>query len=424
MNRGAFPPYFAQIVGARRCLGGRARCDLSRGIESDPRARTITVHLTAPDPEFLHKLTMPFAYLVPAGTPPGRTDEDLAPPGTGPYRIARWDARRGGVLVRNPRFRPIPARPAGFPDRIEIKLSRLGDFEAHTAAVERGRVDVLWLGDLPLRGHLPDLVARAPGRLHSSPIPGTLWMFLNVRRPPFDDRRVRQAINLATDRGALVDRYGGPETAAPTCQIVPAAFPGFSPYCPYSATGSGGGGWTAPDLERARGLVAASGRAGTRVTVEVSGEERTRAGPYFVSLLSMLGFRARLRVISDFNAYFTHIRRGDSRVQIGAFSWAPDYVTASTLLDPTFACSAGGDPAVENVSHVCDPRLDAAIERAHAAAPADAPAAWRAADRRIVDLAAAVPYANLRAPVFVSKRAGNVTHHPMYYTLLDQIWVR
>jgi hypothetical protein len=55
-------------------------------------------------------------------------------------------------------------------------------------------------------------------------------------------------------------------------------------------------------------------------------------------------------------ASFTHIRRGDSRVQIGAFSRAPDYVTASTLLDPTFACSAGGDPTVENISHVCDPQ--------------------------------------------------------------------
>ena len=78
----------------------------------------------------------------------------------------------------------------------------------------------------------------------------------------------------------------------------------------------------------------------------------------------------------------------------------------------------------DNVSHVCDARLDAAIDRARAAAAEDAPAAWAAVDRRIVDLAAAVPYVNGRLTVFVSKRVGNVTYHPMYSTLLDQVWVR
>ncbi len=99
------PPYFNGIVGARRCISAPARCDLSRGIESDAHARTITVHLTARDPDFLHTLTTPFAYLLPSATPARTADKDFAPPGTGPYRVARWDASRGGVLVRNPHFR-------------------------------------------------------------------------------------------------------------------------------------------------------------------------------------------------------------------------------------------------------------------------------------------------------------------------------
>ena len=268
-QRRRFPPLFTGIVGAPRCISEPAHCDLSRGIESDAHARTITVHLTAPDPDFLHKLTTPFAYVVPPGTPARNADMDFAPPGTGPYRIARWDAHRGGVLVRNPHFRPTATRPAGFPDRIEIKVSRLGRLETHTAAVDRGSADVTWLEDFPLRGQLPELVARAPGRLHSTPSPGAWWMFLNVQRPPFDDIRVRRAINFAVDRAELVELYGGPEVAAPTCQIVSPAFAGFSPYCPYTAAASRGGGWTAPDLERARRLVAASGRAGARVTVDV-----------------------------------------------------------------------------------------------------------------------------------------------------------
>src|SRR3954454_22662506 len=69
VSRDNFPPYFSGSVGAPRCIRRPARCDLSRGIESDAHARPITVHLTAPAPDFLHKLTMPFASVVPAGTP-------------------------------------------------------------------------------------------------------------------------------------------------------------------------------------------------------------------------------------------------------------------------------------------------------------------------------------------------------------------
>jgi ABC-type transport system substrate-binding protein len=76
---------------------------------------------------------------------------------------------------------------------------------------------------------------------------------------------------------------------------------------------------------------------------------------------------------------------------------------------------------VENVSHVCDARLNAPLDRARAAPIGAAPAA---VDRRLVELAAAVPYVNSRVTVFVSKRVGNVTYHPTYSTLLDQMWVR
>ena len=135
-----FPPLYAGIVGARRCA---ARCDLSAGIETDEHARTITVHLTRPDADFLHKLTYQFAYVVPASTPARRLG-DRAPPGTGPYRIAAWDSRSGGMLVRNPSFRswsPV-SRPAGFAERIAVDVRSHRDVGAQLAEVQRGESDV------------------------------------------------------------------------------------------------------------------------------------------------------------------------------------------------------------------------------------------------------------------------------------------
>ena len=64
---GQVAPLYAGIVGADAC--SPRRCDLSKGIETDAAARTITIHLRRPDAEFLHKLAMPLAYVLPARAP-------------------------------------------------------------------------------------------------------------------------------------------------------------------------------------------------------------------------------------------------------------------------------------------------------------------------------------------------------------------
>ena len=76
------------IVGARQCANRPARCDLSRGIETDSRARTITIHLTRPDGDFLHKLTQPFASSCVrySARPPSITHHR-----TGPYSVRKLE---------------------------------------------------------------------------------------------------------------------------------------------------------------------------------------------------------------------------------------------------------------------------------------------------------------------------------------------
>jgi peptide/nickel transport system substrate-binding protein len=420
-----FPGYYEGLVGARHCVRTPARCDLSAGIETDPRARTITVHLTRPDGDFLHKLTLPFAYVVPAETP-DRLTGDRLPPGTGPYRISTWDIDRGGTLVRNPYFRSrSAARPAGFGNRIEVRM-RADGLERQIADVQRGAADLVVLADAFSSSvgaeRLGALAARAPGQVHSAPAAATDWMFLNASLRPFDDIRVRRALNYATDRARIVELAGGRQVAGPTCQIIPAGFPGYRPYCPYTAQPTAGRGWTAPDLGRARRLVARSGRAGERVTVWVPDFQRA-VGRYFVALLRDLGFRASMRV-NDAGPHFGAIYDPRTRAQIGFVGWALDYVSPSNFLGPNFTCASPADRRPENASQMCDRTLSRQFDRALAAQGAEAAEGWAAADRRLVDLAPAVPMTNHRGLVFVSKRVGNVQQHPQWFTLLDQLWVR
>ena len=296
------PRLYSAIVGAPRCMRRGARCDLSRGIETNVLARTITIHLSRPDGDLLHKLTMHFASVVPADSP-DRPTRGLTPPGTGPYRPVAWDARRGGTFVRNRYFRSDPARSRGegFADRIEVRVHSKRTIEREIGAVQRGDADLAVLADpfgpLVSEGRLRALVARSPGQVRSAPAPTTDWAFLNTRRRPFDDIRVRRALNLAIDRAKVVALSGGPEVGEPTCQVVPANFQGNAPYCPDTASPAKGGGWTAPDMAQARRLVAASGRAGERVVVRVP-DFREAVGRHVAKVLNKLGFRTTVRVLS------------------------------------------------------------------------------------------------------------------------------
>jgi peptide/nickel transport system substrate-binding protein len=79
--------YFRGIVGAAACAHYPATCDLSRGIVTDDASGSVVFHLTAPDPEFLFKLTQfAFAAPIPPGTPDHETGSHFVP-GIGPYKI-------------------------------------------------------------------------------------------------------------------------------------------------------------------------------------------------------------------------------------------------------------------------------------------------------------------------------------------------
>jgi YVTN family beta-propeller protein len=405
------------LEGAEACT--RGSCDLSRGVRTNDASRTIVFRLRRPDSEFLRTLTI--VAPIPRGTPD--RDTGMRPvPSTGPYMIESYVAGRALTLVRNPHFRvrSSVARPDGFPDEIEF---RVGGPRTGVPAVERGQVDVAAfpLDREDIQEELDAFRARYPSRFYVHAEQATVLLFLNTISAPFDDVRVRRAVNYAVDRAAISGSYGGPTYAPPTCQLRPPGTIGFRRYCPYTAAPSRTGEWRAPDLRRARRLVAASGTQGMKVTVWTYPGFWESAAEGSVRALEQLGYRASIRRADDLDAYIAKVTDEKTRgVQAGMIGWYGVPRTASSLLE-LLRC------VPPDLSFFCDERIDTRIERAleiQATDPDAATALWTGIERDIVDLAPWVPLFTPSHAHLVSKRVGNYQFNPESRLLFDQLWVR
>ncbi|HKG91973.1 MAG TPA: ABC transporter substrate-binding protein, partial [Gemmatimonadaceae bacterium] len=335
--------------------------------------------------------------------------------------------RRGVELTRNRYFESWSqdARPDGHADRIVVRVS--SDAGARLAATERGDLDVTELADA-FGSNVPPseieaLLARHPERLHATATPSLFYLWMNVHKPPFDDVRVRRAINYAVDRELIAELEGGAPLASPACHFVAPGHPGYTPECDYTRNPRRGI-WSSPDIERALALVDRSQTAGRTVTVNVP-DDKVRVGRYLVRLLDRLGYPSRLHVTADYGRYRSHLAAARDRVQIGTDGWAADFPSPTDFTTP-FVCAnyRPGRPDNPNLSQHCDARFEGLIGAASDARGADADAFWHAAYRRLARSAPAAPLVNRRGAVFVSERLGNYQHHPLFGVLFDQVWVR
>jgi peptide/nickel transport system substrate-binding protein len=410
--------YYSAVVGAKACALRPSDCDLSRGIETDDAAGTVVFHLRAPDPDFLFKLTViGFSVPVPEGTP-DRPLRSTPLPGTGPYAIVR--ARQRDVRFERNRFFhewSHAAQPDGHPDAIEWRI--VPSLDDAVDAVERGAAD--WMLGLIPPDRLRRLELSRPAQLHINPQFVVEFVPLDADRPPFDDVRVRRALNYAIDRAKIVRMYGGAAVASPLCQPLPPEFPGYRRYCPYTVDPRADGKWTGADLATARRLVAASGTKGSRI--DVWGTTDSIAVPrrlpaYVAQVLRSLGYRVRLHHV-PFPTLST-IRR---RIQLSVDGdWAPDYPAPSAYVPGFFGCRGGFSNG-----YVCDHVLDRLMRRAAVLQlrdPRRAASLWSRVDHEITDRAYWLPTVSLRAPEIVSRRVRNYEHNPLWGFIASQVWLR
>jgi peptide/nickel transport system substrate-binding protein len=412
--------WYNNIVGGDACVAKPTTCDLSKGIVIDDAANTVTFHLVKGNPEFLDQLAVPFAFILPKSTPV--KELDIPPAGTGPYKWAEYNPNSQIKLVRNPFFKEWSkdAQPDGKPDVIIQKFGLTT--EAEVTAVENGDAD--WMFDPPPADRLGEISEKYADQVHINPLTAVWYYAMNVRIPPFNNLKARQAVNYAVDRNALVKLNGGPKLAVPTCQILPPNFPGYEPYCPYTKN-PGSGKWTAPDMAKAKQLMNESGQKGQPVSVITDTIEADKAtGQYFVDLLNELGFKAKLKALSP-DLQYPYVQNSKNKPQFSFSSWYQDYPAASDFINILLGCDSfhPNSNASPNISEYCVKSTEDKIQQALKTGITDPDAAnkqWAAIDKILVDQAAWVPMFNPKLIDFVSKRVTGYQFSPQWYFLLDQ----
>jgi peptide/nickel transport system substrate-binding protein len=400
--------FYSGIVGASHYAGTR-KGGIS-GIVADDPTHTITFHLTQPDGTFLEYMAIPFAFAMPKGTPNKDISTD-APwrVSTGPYMISQYVPSDQITMVRNPNFHSwTPNDPTGHLSQIDIKVGTTPEQAVNETA--DGQLD--WYFEAVPPDRLAELKARDPSRVHVYPRNDITFFTMNMRKPPFDNLKVRQAINYATDRAALVKIFGGQGT--PTENIIPptlgSAYVKQWPY-PY-------------DMAKARALVAQSGTKGMTVDVWAhSTDPVPNAAQYMASLLDGLGYHAVVKTM-DQGVYWDTISTEKDDPQMAFVQFDQDYPEGQDFIDVQLNGERIAPTGNQNQANVDIPSLDRQIDATREMSLGAARnARWAKIDRGFMAHAPWVPFLNRTLPKFDSPRLHGLVFNGTYYELFTSMWL-
>ncbi|MGX1951981.1 ABC transporter substrate-binding protein [Streptomyces anulatus] len=403
--------YLADAEGYAGPLGGK-HLDSIR----TPDDRTIVFSLNRPVAEFSYTVTLPTFSPVPESREKG-VQYDLRPFSSGPYRIESYARGKKLVLVRNTHWDAAtdPVRKA-YPDRIVViqglKGGQIDDRIIESAGVDASAVEWSDLQPSSVAKVLPKPEIRQ--RLSAERTGCTDMLALNTSRAPFDDPKLRLAMQYAVDKEAQVTANGGPALNDIATAYLPPSLTGGRAAAPVH------GGPVTGDVKKAEKLLAEAGRAdGFDTTITVSTGDKTRAEALQQSL-SRVGIRLRIETV-DPSVYYDTIGDTANAPDMAISGWCPDYPSAATFLPFVFdgrTIKPKGNQG--NVSQFRDKAVERRMDEI--AAMSDATAAnkaWTALDREIQRTSPAVPLLWERKPLLVGDNIAGAFGHPSWTGQFD-----
>jgi peptide/nickel transport system substrate-binding protein len=386
--------FYSGIVGAPEYAEGTA--DTISGIVTDDATGDITITLDGPNGTFENVLGLMFSAPVPPSTPLADDATNNPPPSSGPFMISSVEAPQTMTLERNPNFQTVV--DAGATEVADAKVDKITVVQnksntAQVTGVEQNTID--FMVDPPDADRLQEVKTRFGERFRLEESINTYYFWMNNQTAPFNDVRVRQAVNYAIDPEALNRVFGGRMHA--TQQILPPGMPGYEEYKLYPG----------PDMDKAKALLAEANPADKDITVWTNDEpDRKRIGEYYHDLLNQLGFNATLKVIAG-DVYFTTIgNQSTPDLDTGFGNWFQDFPHPDDFFRPLLDTDAILPTNGNNFSRASIPALDAKMDEllTKQLTEGDTEAQYAALDKAYMEQAVWAPYGNEQYTTFVSDR--------------------
>jgi ABC-type dipeptide transport system, periplasmic component len=383
-------PFYTDIVGAEKFA--ETKSGGIPGIKTNDKTGEIVIHLVKPRGTFNNELGLLFVAVIPKGTPV-RNLTPSPPPATGPYVITKSEPGRGWSYERNPAWtktnaKLIPEVPSGHVDKIDITVVRNNSTQVNE--IERGKTD--WMQNPPP----PDLYAKVKEKyegtqLRVEPTVSTYYFWMNMKKPPFNDLKVRQAVNYALNSEAFERIYSGQLKGSH--QILPPGMPGHQEFDLYPY-----------NMAKAKRLIREANPTDRNITVWTDTEpENSEATAYYQNVLTKLGFNAKLKEINA-DTYTTVIgNQSTPDLDTGWYDWFEDYPHPNDYFQPLLSGESILKTNNTNFSMTDIPALNAKVASlGETALDPQREAGYAELDKNYMEQAPWAPYGTRTITTFVS----------------------
>jgi ABC-type transport system substrate-binding protein len=340
--------FYHSIVGQDKMADGSAQT--ISGIEA-VGDDTVKFTLSQPDATFLNVLALNFASAVPKEVVEAEgADFGRKPLGSGAYILKEWVSGQHLIFVRNPDyFRPRPNL-----DQFTVEIGQ--EPLVNILRLQKGEVDIAGDGIPPAKyleiKNSPDAKDVIVDRSQLE----TSYITINVTKKPFDDVRVRKAINMAINKDRIVRIVNG--RATPANQVLPPGMPGYdTTYKGYPY-----------DVEGAKKLMAEAGlKDGVSTTLyAMNTDPNPRIAQAIQQDLAAIGINAEIKALAQPEVIAAGGNKDQSPlIWSGGMGWVNDFPDPSDFYGPILGCGgaiAGG----WNWSWFCDKSFEDRATKADA----------------------------------------------------------
>jgi len=406
--------FFGAIDGFADLTGGKATG--LKGIET-PDDSTVIFKLSRPDATFLHVLAINFASVVPKeAVDAAGGDFGKKPVGSGTFILKDWTIGQKLVFEKNPAYY-VADVPKIDSFTVEVGQEPL----VALLRLQKGEVDIAGDGIPPAK--FLEIKNSADGaqmivdgeQLHTG------YVTLNVKVKPFDNLKVRQAVNHAINKERIVRILNG--RATPAKEVLPPLMPGYDKdYAGYEYS-----------VDKAKALLAEAGLADGFETVlySTNTDPQPRIAQAIQQDLAAVGVKAEIRALAQGNVIAAGGTEGEApMIWSGGMAWIADFPDPSNFYGPILGCG-GAVQGGWNWSWYCNAELDkravAADSMSDPAKGAERIEAWKGIFTDAMKDAPWIPVTNERRVVAKSLRMGgadNIYIDPTRVINYDAIFVK